>query len=252
MKNNFFSVITPVFNGEKYIEKTILSIVGQKFDDFEYIIVNGNSKDSTQEIINKYSTKIDKVIIENDDGMYDAIDKGIKHSTGKYILWINSDDLLVNKDVLLNLYNFLSKTKIDWATGRASFIKNNDLKIFSFLPYVYPQLIIQKGLAHGCFWGFIQQESTIFSRNLYNQVGGFDKSLKMAGDFNLWKKFSFLTKLHSCNILVGAQRKWSGQMQNDLIYYYSEIGKKKCKRSFFKFIRFFISLILFPYIFFKK
>ena len=252
MKDNFFSVITPVYNGERYIEKTISSILSQKFKNFEYIIVDGNSTDSTHKIINKYSKQINKIIIENDNGMYDAIDKGIKNSNGKYILWINSDDLLVNEDVLLNIHNFLSKKKLEWVTGRVSFIKNDNFKIFSFLPYIYPQSIIQKGLAHECFWGFIQQESTIFSRRIYNKVGGFDKSLKMAGDFDLWKRFSYITKLYSCNFVIGAQRKWSGQMQNDLVYYYKEIGKKKCIISIFKSVRLLVSLILFPYIFFKK
>ena len=252
MKDNFFSVITPVYNGEKFIEKTILSILNQKFTNFEYIIVDGNSTDTTHKIIKKYSKQINKIIIENDEGMYDAIDKGINNSNGQFIIWVNSDDLLVDENVLLNLYNFLSKKKIEWVTGRVSFIKNDNLKIFSFLPYIYPQSIIQKGLAHGCFWGFVQQESTVFSRNIYNKVGGFNKSLKMAGDFDLWQKFSFITKLHSCNILIGAQRRWSGQMQNDLVYYYNEIGKKKCIISIFKSIRLIVSLILFPYIFFKK
>ena len=252
MSSKFFSIITPVFNGVTFIEETIKSIIGQTFKDFEYIIVDGNSTDGTQNIINKHSLKIDKFISEKDDGMYDAIDKGIKLSNGKYILWVNSDDILADKNSLQNLSNYLNKVETQWITGRASYIFENQNKIFNFIPYVYPNVIIKNGLAHDCFWGFIQQESTIFSRELYNRVGGFNKSFKMAGDFDLWKKFSNYTKLTTCNIKIGVQRKWSGQMQKDLNFYYKEIEKKKFIFNFFKLFRFFYSILLYPYIYFKK
>ena len=252
MSVKLFSVITPVFNGATFIEETIKSIINQNFKDFEYIIVDGASTDGTHEIINKYLYIIDKFISEKDNGMYHAIDKGIKQSSGKYILWVNSDDILADKYSLEKLSNYLNKTESRWVTGRASFIFENKNKIFNFIPYVYPNFIIKNGFAHDCCWGFIQQESTIFSRELYNQVGGFNKDLQMAGDFDLWKKFSNHTKLDTCNINIGVQRKWAGQMQKDLKFYYKEIGKRKCKFKLLKFLRLFYSILLYPYILFKK
>ena len=103
MSSKLFTVITPVFNGATYIEQTIKSIINQKFKNFEYIVVDGVSTDGTQEIIKQYTSKIDKFISEKDEGMYDAIDKAIKISSGKYILWINSDDILVDNKTLENL-----------------------------------------------------------------------------------------------------------------------------------------------------
>ena len=252
MSNKLFSIITPVFNGATFIEETIKSIITQSFRNFEYIIVDGGSTDGTKEIINRYSSNINKFISEKDEGMYDAIDKAIKMSTGKYILWVNSDDVLVDNNSLENVSLVLNKKSYKWITGRVSYIFRNNKKIFNFIPYVYPNFIINKGFAHDCFWGFIQQESTIFSRDLYFKAGGFDKKYKMAGDFNLWKKFSNYTKLYSCNIKIGAQRKWEGQMQKDLKYYYHEIGKKKCVFKFLKYLRLFYSIILLPYTYFRK
>jgi len=252
MNGKLFSVITPVFNGATYIEETIQSIINQNFKDFEYIIVDGASTDGTLKIIDKYSSRINKLISEKDNGMYDAIDKGIKQSNGKYLLWVNSDDILADNHSLENLSEYLRKVESQWITGRASFIFENQNKIFNFIPYVYPNFIIKNGLAHDCFWGFVQQESTIFSRELYDQVGGFNMNLKMAGDYDLWKKFSNYTNLDTCNINIGAQRKWAGQMQKDLKFYYKEIGKNKCKIKFFKFFRLFYSMLLYPYILFKK
>ena len=252
MSSKLFSVITPVFNGVTFIEETIQSIINQSFKNFEYIIIDGGSTDGTKEIINHYVPQINKFISEKDKGMYDAIDKGIKMSTGKYILWVNSDDILADNNCLKNISFFLQKKNYKWITGKASFIFKNKKKIFNFIPYVYPNFIINKGFAHDCFWGFIQQESTIFSRDLYLQARGFDKNLKMAGDYYLWKKFSNYSKLYTCNINIGAQRKWEGQMQKDLKYYYNEIGKTKCTFKFLKYFRLFYSIALLPYTYFQK
>ena len=80
----FFSIVTPVFNGERYIEETIKSVISQSINDYEYIIVDNLSTDNTPNIIKKYSSKINKIITEKDNGMYDAIEKGFSHCKGKY------------------------------------------------------------------------------------------------------------------------------------------------------------------------
>lgn len=252
MENKLFSIITPVFNGEQYIETTINSVINQSFKNFEYIIVDGNSTDGTISIINKYIKNVNNLISEKDDGMYDAIDKAIRVSKGEYIIWINSDDFLANKNTLLNISNFLKKFNAEWITGRVSFYYDKNKKIFSFIPYIYPNFIIKNGWAHDCVWGFIQQESTIFSKDLYLKVGGFDKNIRMAGDFYLWKKFSKVSNLISCNVKIGIQRKWKGQMQKDLKFYYSELNKKKCSIKILKIFRLVFSILVYPVVYFRK
>ena len=248
-----FSIITPVYNGQKFIEKTIQSVVGQTSKNFEYIIVDGKSTDQTMKIIENYKKKIDLIISEDDSGMYEAIDKGIKRAKGKYILWLNSDDILVNADVIKKLSKFLiNNLNINWIVGRNSFLKENNEKVKSFISYIYPRWVVKNGFAHSCGWGFIQQESVVFSRSIYYKVGGLDKQYKMAGDFYLWKKFALVNNLLSCNLLVGAQRKWHGQMQGNLNFYYKEINKKKCQYVFFRYFRILLSILLFPIIYFRK
>ena len=80
MSEKLFSIITPVYNGEQYIEETIKSVLSQTYRDYEYVIVDSESKDRTIDIINKYKNDVHKVICEKDNGMYDAIDKAIKSS----------------------------------------------------------------------------------------------------------------------------------------------------------------------------
>lgn len=88
------SIITISFNSEKTIEETIKSVIEQDYDDLEYIIVDGASTDRTMEIVEKYRSKISKIISEKDEGISDAFNKGIHLATGDIIGIINSDDML--------------------------------------------------------------------------------------------------------------------------------------------------------------
>ena len=89
------SIITISYNSEKTIEETIRSVISQDYDNLEYIIIDGCSKDSTMDIVNKYRDKISYIVSEPDKGISDAFNKGIKVATGEIIGIINSDDLLL-------------------------------------------------------------------------------------------------------------------------------------------------------------
>ena len=246
MTNPFFSIVTPVFNGDKYIEETIQSVINQSINDYEYVIVDNLSTDNTPNIINKYSTKIHKLIVEKDNGIYEALEKGFSYCKGKYFYWLNSDDFLKDENVLKNLKNYLLTHKDnEWLIANTSFRYEKYNLNLEFFPYQYPQEIVKKGYAHNCSWGFIQQESTIFSRRLFYSVGGFKKNYKMAGDYHLWKDFATKQKPVSVRISLGVQRKWSGQLQSNLDFYYEEINKKKCLFKFFKLFRFLYSLLFY-------
>ena len=88
------SIITVVFNSEKYLENTILSVISQAYDNVEYIIIDGGSTDRTIDIIKKYEDKLDYWISESDDGIYDAMNKGIDLVTGEWVNFVNSSDVL--------------------------------------------------------------------------------------------------------------------------------------------------------------
>ena len=96
------SIITVVFNGEKYIGRTIESVLGQTYKELEYIIIDGKSSDRTMELIRGYKG-IHKVVSEPDKGLYDAMNKGLKLATGDYVWFLNSGDQIFRKDTVETL-----------------------------------------------------------------------------------------------------------------------------------------------------
>lgn len=94
------SVITVVRNGKRFVGQTIKSVLGQSYDNIEYIVIDGGSTDGTVDIIRSYETGIAKWVSENDGGIADAFNKGFSFSTGSYLLFLNADDALANPEVI--------------------------------------------------------------------------------------------------------------------------------------------------------
>ncbi|MBQ3658503.1 MAG: glycosyltransferase [Bacteroidales bacterium] len=100
MQNLRISVITVCLNASKTIEQTILSIINQTYDNIEYIIIDGVSTDGTLDIIKKYESKISLCQSEPDNGIYDAMNKGLKLATGDFLIFMGADDVFYNENVI--------------------------------------------------------------------------------------------------------------------------------------------------------
>ena len=100
-----FSIITVTYNAGKVLEDTIQSVVFQTYRNVEYIIVDGNSKDNTLEIVDKYRDRISQVLSEPDKGLYDAMNKGIRLATGDYLCFLNAGDGFYTPDTLQTIAN---------------------------------------------------------------------------------------------------------------------------------------------------
>jgi glycosyltransferase involved in cell wall biosynthesis len=111
------TIITVVFNGEKFLEKAIQSVINQTYDNIEYIIIDGGSTDGTLDIIRKHEHAIDYWVSENDGGIYDAFNKAITVSLGDYYNIIGSDDVLFRESIKQVVDTQLKNTKVDFVVA---------------------------------------------------------------------------------------------------------------------------------------
>lgn len=178
------TIITVVLNSQAYIEDCILSVLGQTYKDLEYIIVDGGSTDGTFNVISKYSARIFKCISEPDQGIYDAMNKGIRLATGDIIGILNSDDYYVNRNVIATVVN--------------EFITKGVDSIFADLVYVNPRnpdritrYYKSSNFHPGKFsWGWMPAHPTFFVRRIYyEKYGLFKVDYKIAADFELLLRF---------------------------------------------------------------
>lgn len=241
------SVIMPVYNGEKYIEYAIKSILNQTYKNIQFILVDGESTDNTMKIVNKYSQDIDLIISEKDNGMYDAINKGFSRSNGELMLWLNSDDYLFPRAIETVVELMKENNDVKWVTGRKVYIDHaSKIRKVGVLGSYYRSLI-KKGFYRGKGLGYIMQETTFWKRDLYNRAGGYiNKDYKLASDYELWVRFSKYETLYSLNTLLGAFRQHSTQLSSDNCGYEEECEQIK-KLSFLKKILLIIKYPLYIY-----
>ena len=121
------TIITVVYNGEQLIGRTIKSITEQSYSNIEYIIIDGASKDSTISVIEKYVTSISKVVSEKDNGIDDAMNKGLKYATGDYVLFINAGDELFDKSTIQKVFSISTSADVYYGNTVAVNVKQEIL-----------------------------------------------------------------------------------------------------------------------------
>ncbi len=134
LKAPLITIITVVYNGAECLRQTIESVIRQQYDDLEYIIIDGGSTDSTLDVIKSYENAVDYWVSEPDNGIYDAMNKGIACSSGRYLLFLNAGDMLVaNLSELASLFTqdcvmVYGKTNMLHPDGTLSYVKGKPLK----------------------------------------------------------------------------------------------------------------------------
>lgn len=224
----FFSIITPVYNGEKYIEKCILSIKNQTYTHFEHIIMDGGSTDNTLYIAKKYEGTYNlKIYSQKDKGMYDAIGQGFRHASGNIFSWLNADDMYMPW-ALETISKVFSQCNVEWCVGHPGFWDDfGNYRLMEMLP-VYKRNWIKMGIYDGRLTYNIQQESTFWTRQLWelSKAESVINKYSCAGDFFLWKTFSNYAKLYSVNAPISGFRVHEGQKSEvERERYYKEVGR---------------------------
>jgi len=173
------SIITVVYNGIAHLEQTILSVIGQNYDNIEYIIIDGGSTDGTVELIQKYEDHIAYWVSEPDAGIYDAMNKGLAKATGDIIGLINADDWYED-DAISIIVDRFEKTSADVVHGSMRIVKESGE---SFVKMAESDISNLKK-------GMLLNHPTVFAkRSLYDKFGNFDTSYKIVADWEMMMRW---------------------------------------------------------------
>lgn len=193
--NPLITVITVVFNGENDLEKTILSVINQSYNNVEYIIIDGGSKDNSVNIIRQYEDKIDYWLSESDSGIYDAMNKGVKFSNqSSYLYFLNSGDYLYDVDIFAKLSTLLDGQTV----------------VFGKIQYDTGEIVKSKLSVNTYLHNTLHHQSVFYPSPIIKSMG-FDCSYRIMADYKL-------------NLQIYNTRKYNFIYQDDIIALCTENG----------------------------
>jgi glycosyltransferase involved in cell wall biosynthesis len=208
-----FVIVTPVLNGERFISDTLLCIDRQNWADWIHIVVDGGSTDGTAAIVEQSALREPrrKLVTGKDRGLYDAVFKGfdaVEAREDDILSWLNADDMLAPWALATVAAAFVDGS--EWVTAMPG-QWDEDGRLVQVIPSAwYPQALLRLGLFHGRGLGYLQQESTFFSRTLLGHVNpeiiGRIRTMRYAGDFALWRELSQHAQLRSLATVIGGFR----------------------------------------------
>jgi glycosyltransferase involved in cell wall biosynthesis len=178
------SLITACYNSSRYISSAIESIINQDYAEIEYIIIDGASTDGTIDIVKSYGSRIAKFISEPDNGIYDAMNKGLRLATGNIIGILNSDDLYVDNSVISLVVDQFEKCKCDALYADLYYVKQEQINniVRKWKTRVFSPGSFRTGW-HPPHPGFFVR------KEIYDRYGIFDLEFKLAADFELMLRF---------------------------------------------------------------
>lgn len=184
------SIITVCYNNDSTIKDTIDSVLNQSYQNIEYIIVDGNSSDNTKTIISSYGNKINQFVSEPDNGIYHAMNKGVKLAHGDIVGILNADDFFCSSDVISNIIKEFKTKNIDAVYGDVQFVKPQNLeKIVRY--YSSKQFMPQKFK-----YGFMPAHPSFYvKRNAFDDFGYYKEDYLIASDYELLIRFIYKNNL---------------------------------------------------------
>lgn len=187
------SIITATYNSSSNILDAIKSVQNQTYNNIEHIIIDGGSTDNTLELIRSVNNRVEKIISEPDNGIYDALNKGIALASGEVVGFVHSDDLLASSNVIELIVKTLEETNSDGVYGDLKYVssENLDKEIRFWKSRPFSTKLLSRGWmpAHPTFF---------IKKNVYNQEGIFNTKYRISGDYDFMtrilvkNKYSFV------------------------------------------------------------
>jgi glycosyltransferase involved in cell wall biosynthesis len=190
------SIITATFNSEKTIQSTIDSILAQKHKDIEWIVVDGKSTDKTMEIVNSNVSRFYRggvqIISEKDNGLYDAMNKGIRMASGDVVGILNSDDFYTADDVLETIDTAFLGSDCDAVYGDVHYVQESDLS--RCVRYYSSKVFSREKMC----MGFMPAHPSFYcKKTIYQKYGLFDTSYKIAADFEQLLRLIYVEEIRT-------------------------------------------------------
>jgi len=178
------SIVTPSFNQGAFIQQTIESVLGQNYTNLEYIVIDGDSKDNSVDIIRKYRNDLSYWVSEPDRGQSHAINKGFAHATGEIYGWLNSDDRLEPGALEVVAHAFMNNPGTGAVVGHGRKINTAGKTVY----YKKPDELTFERLCGWMNGGNFMQPSCFFRRSAWEVAGPLDEEIHIAMDVDLWLK----------------------------------------------------------------
>lgn len=222
------SLITVVYNGEKYLNECIQSVIAQDYVDLEYIVIDGGSTDTTLSIVERYKDDISKFVSEKDKGMYDALNKGIAYANGEIIGILNADDMLASNDVISNIVEKFKAEKADGVYGNLNYINPNQSNgiVRKWVSKSFTKRDIQLG--------WMPAHPTLYlKKKLFREFGNYSLDYGTAADYELMLRFLYQHEIKAVflNQLIVDMRIGGMSNANAKQRYYALLNDLKAIRS---------------------
>lgn len=199
------SIITPSLNQGRFIEQTITSVLEQDYPYLEYIVIDGGSTDNTLEVLKKYSNKI-LWISEPDGGQSNAINKGLRMTSGDVVAYLNSDDIYEPGALQVVGRFFASHTKAAWLTGRCRLINQYGTEIRRGITLYKNFMLSTNNYQVLQVLDFISQPATFWRKKVFDEIGDFDDELDYAMDYDYSLRVGMKHKLWVVNKYLASFR----------------------------------------------
>ena len=215
IKSPFFSIVTGTYNSEKYIGQNIKSVTEQTFGDYEHIIVDGQSNDSTPLIINEAVKKHLKLSVFSfpPKGISNALNEGIYKSSGKYIIHLNSDDQFYDNKILELVHAKIKANNFpDVVYGKICTIED-DGKIIGFFPRQKLLQLASPSLLK--YINYVPHQAVFIKKTVFDKFGTFDETLTSSMDYDLWLKIIGKTRWMFIDYVISKYRVRKGSQSSD-------------------------------------
>jgi glycosyltransferase involved in cell wall biosynthesis len=208
-KKPFFTIITCTKNSGIYLGQNINSVNIQTFKNYEHIFIDGKSSDTTLTLIRDYIKGDDRVkkFSYPPKGISNAFNLGIRHSRGKFLIFLNSDDYLYDKHVLNNLYFFLNANLgLDWIYGKICEVNEGNISMGIFPKQ---KIFHRNNYFLLKFVNYVPHQAVVINREVFARYGKFDERAKYLMDYEYWLRIGNKTKWSFCDVVVSNYRYWS-------------------------------------------